>query len=220
MIIGAFGYYFILRTKDDKGNKRKSQPATRVGNGGTLGKTTKPPSSRPPPRPSGDGDDSLNASGSPVSTVSPRMDLSSDSAVTSPRESTMGLTRSGTGINGSNSASSVGFDVDQISRNTEQATKVADQTKQGLIKLQQQSKTVFDGMLQRLDAADKDRQRLEHALREMHKMIQAGEAQRTKLVQQNQILYQQVTDLKTQVSKESSARSALEVRLHKLEEHH
>lgn len=83
----------------------------------------------------------------------------------------------------------------------EEATRVSEQTKQGLIKLQQQSKTVFDGLLARLEQSDKDRARLEHAMREMHKMIQAGEASRNKLAQQNQVLYQQVNDLKAQVTK-------------------
>ena len=192
-----------LRPKDEsKANKRKSQPASR--GTGTLGRVTKPPTSKPPPRPEG------------IEEVSsPRMDGSNDSGIVSPRgNGTLGAS----GAN-SNSAASIGdAEVAQLTRNTEQAMKVADQSKQGLIKLQQQSKTVFDGMLQRLDAADKDRQRLEHALREMHKLLQAGEAQRSKLAQQNQVLYQQVSDLKTQLSKEASARVSMESRLSKLEQ--
>lgn len=117
-------------------------------------------------------------------------------------------------------------DVDSIAESNsnvdmaavEEATRVSEQTKQGLIKLQQQSKTVFDGLLAKMEQADKDKSRLEHAMREMHKMIQTGEASRNKLTQQNQVLYQQVSDLKAQLSKEAQARAALEARLLKLEQ--
>ena len=210
----------IQRSKDDKANKRKSQPASR----GTSSSTTaisptsstvsssssssssksKPPTSRPPARP---GD------------ATPDSDGMQDGVVASPRSDSMAPLRPSNGLNGSGPVSAAtAVDTDSLSRATEQATKLSEQTKQGLIKLQQQSKHVFEGMMQRLDAADKDRARLENAMREMHKMLQTSEAARTKLAQQNQVLYQQLTELKTQLSMEASARSSMEARLAKLEQ--
>lgn len=206
----------LLRVKEEKSSKRKSQPATPRTFVGTSASTTsigssttssksKPPTMRPPARP-GDLDiEGLVSSGD---------DLLSPSGIRphAPLALTNGSSHGASSMNGSNG------ELESVSRATEQATKVSEQTKQGLIKLQQQSKTVFEGMLQRMDAADKNSARLENAMREMHKMLQTSEAARTKLAQQNQVLYQQLTDLKTQLNKEASARSSLEARLSKLEQ--
>lgn len=195
------------KPKEDKASKRKSQPASRpvtvtTSSTGTL-RGTKPPMAKPPPRPS----DIIPED--PTSSKS--AEISQESGSLSPRDMTPRSARS----NGNGAAN---VDADALTRQLEQANKTAEQAKTGLVKLQQQSKAVFDGMLQRLDAADKDRARLEHAMREMHKLLQAGEAQRTKLAQQNQVLYQQVTELKTQLSMEATARTNLEARISRIEQ--
>lgn len=176
-------------------------------------------------------DDSLPARSSTLATLSTKEDKASKrKSQPAQRSATTTITRTPTvtskpptskppsrpddGSPDANSNHTADFDMSAV----EEATRVSEQTKQGLIKLQQQSKTVFDGLLAKLEQADKDRNRLEHAMREMHKMIQAGEASRNKLTQQNQVLYQQVTDLKTQVTKEAQARAAMEARLSKLEQ--
>lgn len=188
----------LMTVKDDsKSNKRKSQPAQR-----STAVTTAKESGGSSSGPSSAASTLRGVSKPPPSSKLPSLPSEEDDFA-----------------NGSGNGSSYGnVNSGSDSAAVAEATRVSEQTKQGLIKLQQQSKTVFDGLLQKMEQADKDRARLEHAMREMHKMIQAGEAARSKLAQQNQILYQQVNDLKTQLSKEAAARNAMEARLSKLEQ--
>lgn len=183
--------------KDEKKDRRKSQAPLK----------SKAPTSKPPGRPNEEEAPTGNGAATPLANT-PRGEL-----MESNESPSSAFSRSNSSVNG-NSAEV----LDGLTKSSETATRTAEQAKQGLVKLQQQSKTVFEGMQQRLDAADKDRARLEHILREMHKMIQTSDTQRNKLEEQNKALYKMVTDLKGQLQKETTARAALEARLTRLEQ--
>jgi hypothetical protein len=244
-MIGSTDDSKLNEPKSEKRDKRKSQPATRPngslksGAGSTTSimttttssssSSSKPPS-KPPPQPYGASAD--DAPSAPYSSSSAQTGSSYGGALTSsdsvsmvsPRNGMPGGGAAGSGMTSPNGSIA---DLDGLTRSTDQAikaadnaTKTADQAKAGLVKLQQQSKTVFDGLLQRLDAADKDRQRLEHAMREMHKMIQQSEAQRSRLEQQNKALYTKLGEATAKLDKETQARAQLEARLSRLEQNH
>ena len=247
-LIGSIDDSRLGEPKSDKKDKRKSQPAQRVngsvkiGAGGSSSTTTsststssKPPS-KPPPQPfsGASADDAPSAPGYSASSNSSTLQTSSDTSMVSPRSGWVGNAGSSTGSGVTSPFNGSSVNLDELTRSSDQAiktaegatraaenaTKTADQAKAGLVKLQQQSKTVFDGLLQRLEASDKDRQRLEHAMREMHKMIQQSEAQRSKLEQQNKALYLKLGEVQNQLQQEASSRASLEARLSRLEQHH
>lgn len=90
--------------------------------------------------------------------------------------------------------------------------------KQGMIKLQQQSKIAFEEVLARVDEGDKQRENLEFVMRDMKQSAKEDKLAIQKLEHQNKLLYEESKNLSTLLQKEITERKKLEELVKALEQ--
>jgi len=78
--------------------------------------------------------------------------------------------------------------------------KAIEQLKTAMIRLQQQTKTAMEDLVQRLDSQNKERLKLEYVMRDMKRTLTEEKDARIRVEQQNRVLYQEIQQLKSRLA--------------------